>query len=244
MCEEKETIRLSYGLLEMVERIVDEQIATNNTAAGVLLDGYPRDIAQVEGFEEKYGEQPTLLLLDCSKLQLGRGRLDDSIAAFRRRLELFRECTLPMLKALDDSGRLVIVDGDTDSPQVQDEFCQKLLQEIERLTDEDEHQQPAPTEPLPNGVLKNQDTTIHDLELEEDHVIIQPQVHKAASKKATPAQKPANKHHMANGYGPSGISDISKTFAAYNKASVPNGHVPTGGASNHVNEHYPMDSNM
>ncbi|XP_039278918.1 uncharacterized protein LOC111048840 [Nilaparvata lugens] len=238
---------------EMVERIVDEQIASNSTAAGVLLDGYPRDIAQVEGFEEKYEQQPTLLLLDCSKLQLGRGRLDDSIAAFRRRLHLFRECTLPMLKALDDHARLVIVDGDTDSPQVQDEFCQKLLQEIERLSSDDTLA-PAPPpahEPLPNGVLPRgrtplhheQDTTIHDLELDdEEHHKPAPEHH-----------KPAPVHHkakggapkgVANGYGPpsGGISDISKTFAAYNKGgttAVPNGHVP-----NHVNQHYPMDSNM
>lgn len=50
-----------------------------------------------------------MVLLDCSKLQLGRGRRDDSVAAFRRRLEVFRELSLPMLKTLDQDQRLVIV---------------------------------------------------------------------------------------------------------------------------------------
>lgn len=50
-----------------------------------------------------------MVLLDCSKLQLGRGRPDDTVSAFRRRLETFRERSLPMLKALDAEGRLTIV---------------------------------------------------------------------------------------------------------------------------------------
>lgn len=48
-------------------------------------------------------------MLDCSKLQLGRGRIDDTVASFRRRLELFRELTLPMLKKMDTAERLIIV---------------------------------------------------------------------------------------------------------------------------------------
>lgn len=52
---------------------------------------------------------PPIILLDCSKLQLGRGRLDDTVSSFRRRLELFRELTLPMLKVVDSEGRLSIV---------------------------------------------------------------------------------------------------------------------------------------
>lgn len=52
---------------------------------------------------------PPIVLLDCSKLQLGRGRLDDTVSSFRRRLEQFRELTLPMLKILDAEGRLSIV---------------------------------------------------------------------------------------------------------------------------------------
>lgn len=58
-----------------------------------------------------------MVLLDCSKLQLGRGRRDDSVAAFRRRLEVFRELSLPMLKTLDQDQRLVIVSA-FDTPYI------------------------------------------------------------------------------------------------------------------------------
>uniref|UniRef100_A0A182K1R9 Adenylate kinase isoenzyme 5 n=1 Tax=Anopheles christyi TaxID=43041 RepID=A0A182K1R9_9DIPT len=76
---------------------------------GVIIDGYPRDMEQVADFERKYNQKPPIILLDCSKLQLGRGRLDDTVSSFRRRLELFRELTLPMLKEMDTAGRLTIV---------------------------------------------------------------------------------------------------------------------------------------
>lgn len=57
----------------------------------------------------QYKQQPYMVLLDCSKLQLGRGRIDDTVSSFRRRLELFREQTLPMLRFMDASNRLQIV---------------------------------------------------------------------------------------------------------------------------------------
>lgn len=61
------------------------------------------------GIYLQFKQKPTIILLDCSKLQLGRGRLDDSVTAFRRRLEIFRQLSLPMLKAMDNVGRLTIV---------------------------------------------------------------------------------------------------------------------------------------
>ncbi|XP_049866932.1 adenylate kinase isoenzyme 5 [Pectinophora gossypiella] len=99
---------------------------------GMLLDGYPRDLEQLQLFEREFNVKPRMVLLDCSKLQLGRGRRDDSVAAFRRRLEVFRELSLPMLKSIDQQHRLVIVDGDTDSPDVQEEFTRILLEEMEK----------------------------------------------------------------------------------------------------------------
>ena len=62
----------------------------------------------------QHGRQSDIVLLDCSELELGRtlGRredLDDTVAACRRRLELYRTVTLPAAKALDDARRLLVV---------------------------------------------------------------------------------------------------------------------------------------
>jgi adenylate kinase family enzyme len=59
--------------------------------------------------------RPTCVLVDCSELELGRnlgqrhGRADDHLEAYKRRLELYRELSLPLLKTLDEQNRLKIV---------------------------------------------------------------------------------------------------------------------------------------
>jgi hypothetical protein len=131
----------------------------------------------------QFKQQPNVILLDCSKLQLGRGRLDDSVAAFRRRLELFRELSLPMLKTLDTENRLTIVDGDTDTPAVQEDFNRVVLQHIEHLKRTGgmivpqqslpkQQQQPLP--PIANGTNPmipraggQYDATLHDIESDD-----------------------------------------------------------------------------
>ncbi|XP_018336162.1 adenylate kinase isoenzyme 5 isoform X2 [Agrilus planipennis] len=126
--------------LEIILKIVESYIAANANALGILLDGYPRNMQQAIEFEEKFGQKPTLILLDCSKLQLGRGRLDDSVTAFRRRLEIFRQFSLPMLRSLDSVGRLTIVDGDTDASAVREDFLSVIQQHVEYLSEMETNQ--------------------------------------------------------------------------------------------------------
>ncbi|GAB0098163.1 adenylate kinase isoenzyme 5 [Sergentomyia squamirostris] len=115
----------------ITEKYLQENFYKMRDKKGILVDGYPRDLDQLEKFEEKYKQRPHIILLDCSKLQLGRGRLDDTVSSFRRRLELFREKTLPMLKQIDNTGRLTIIDGDTESPSVAREFERIIGQQVQ-----------------------------------------------------------------------------------------------------------------
>ncbi|CAO1363590.1 unnamed protein product [Diamesa tonsa] len=118
---------------DTLEKLIETNLIQLMDRRGIIIDGYPRHMDQVQEFEDKYKQKPQVILLDCSKLQLGRGRLDDTVSSFRRRLELFREFTLPMLKIMDGSTRLTIVDGDTDSSSVQREFERIVRQQIEDL---------------------------------------------------------------------------------------------------------------
>ncbi|CAH0726317.1 unnamed protein product, partial [Brenthis ino] len=145
---------LSAGELvpkDLVTKLVNA--AVNDVARsghGIVLDGYPRNLEQMELYEKEFKVTPRMVLLDCSKLQLGRGRRDDSVAAFRRRLEVFRELSLPMLKSLDQQHRLIIVDGDTDSSDVQAEFTRVLLEEMEKA-----EAIASMPQPVQNGTIKD-----------------------------------------------------------------------------------------
>ncbi|XP_029405803.2 adenylate kinase isoenzyme 5 isoform X2 [Bactrocera dorsalis] len=135
---ESYTVKEALSAGEMVpekaiNNILDTNIRQLMDRKGILIDGFPRNLQQVKHFENKYKQRPPIVLLDCSKLQLGRGRVDDTVSSFRRRLELFREQTLPMLKTMDNSNRLQIVDGDTDSPSVQREFEKIIRQHIQTI---------------------------------------------------------------------------------------------------------------
>ena len=53
--------------------------------------------------------------------------------AYKRRLELYRELTLPMLKTMDEQNRLKIVDGDSDNGQVMKELRRAIHREVAAL---------------------------------------------------------------------------------------------------------------
>ncbi|XP_011305325.1 adenylate kinase isoenzyme 5 isoform X2 [Fopius arisanus] len=157
---------------DIIMQLVEQQVILNRDNDGIVMDGFPRDLSQMQEFESKFGQEPPLILLDCSKLQLGRGKLDDSVPAFRKRLEIFREVTLPMLKTLDNDNRLRTIDGDTDVPSVQQEFAAAIyqLKRQARRTEDASHSanddHPNLAAPgningglrdmrLPNGISKN-----------------------------------------------------------------------------------------
>ncbi|XP_021702934.1 uncharacterized protein LOC5571857 isoform X3 [Aedes aegypti] len=163
-----------------IEQLIENQLAQLSDKRGVIIDGYPRDMKQVRDFEQKYHQSPPIILLDCSKLQLGRGRLDDTVSSFRRRLELFRELTLPMLKEMDTAGRLTIVDGDTDSPTVQREFERIVRDNIQKVLSETNRDiTPVKIGTFKNAIQqgrnsaaqKNADAIVHDLDADVPGVV-------------------------------------------------------------------------
>ncbi|XP_017155414.1 adenylate kinase isoenzyme 5 isoform X1 [Drosophila miranda] len=189
---------------------------------GIIIDGYPRNLQQVKYFENKYQQRPPIILLDCSKLQLGRGRIDDTVSSFRRRLELFREQTLPMLKTMDNSNRLQIVDGDTDSPSVQREFERLIRSHIQQLLNRSDDTDA--TAPLGNQMMRNEqtDAILHDLETN------------------VPGAVPTISHHvsMMNGHLKNRGSAL---VSGKNPSQMMNGHVPGRPGTGPVAQPVPVD---
>ena len=79
---------------------------------------------------------PVAVLLDCSESELAKslesreGNVDDNKEAVARRLQHYREITLPMLKSLDEEDRLRVVDGDRDVKDVIQDLQETLQLEI------------------------------------------------------------------------------------------------------------------
>ncbi|KAL8558593.1 hypothetical protein ACOMHN_046311 [Nucella lapillus] len=100
-----------------------------------LVEGFPRNLEQLEDFNKQIGGQSFTIFLDCEESILHyrlsmRGkhseRIDDNLTAIGKKLTFFKNTTLPILKAIDDSGKLVEVNGDRDEDEIHFDLCKVL----------------------------------------------------------------------------------------------------------------------
>ncbi len=104
--------------------MLEERLANDDARAGFILDGYPRNIAQVQALDELLTrlEQPldAVVQLDVPAEEIiGRveirfqaeGRADDNPDTVRRRLAVYAEQTAPVADWYARHGMLKVVDG-------------------------------------------------------------------------------------------------------------------------------------
>jgi adenylate kinase len=108
---------------DLVVALVAERIAQDDAACGFLLDGFPRNVVQAEALDAAIGEGALELsvLLDVDEEELvarllnravEQGRTDDNEETIRRRLEVYRRETEPLVAYYPDHGvRVMAVDG-------------------------------------------------------------------------------------------------------------------------------------
>lgn len=118
---------MNQGLLvpdEIIMRLIGEQLAAPHAARGMVMDGFPRTIAQAEAVDQLLGEQgeqvSRVLLFDVPEEELVRrllarasleGRSDDTPAAIERRLGVYRRSTAPLVGYYRDRGVLTTIRG-------------------------------------------------------------------------------------------------------------------------------------
>ncbi|HEU5455470.1 MAG TPA: adenylate kinase [Nocardioides sp.] len=116
---------------EITNKMVRNRIDEPDAEPGFLLDGYPRTLAQVEELDGMVeftghrldaavvltvdGEEIVQRLLQRAEVE---GRADDTEAVIRRRQEVYREQTEPLIEVYRDRGILVEVDGIGEVDQV------------------------------------------------------------------------------------------------------------------------------
>jgi adenylate kinase len=116
---------------KLVEDMVCERLDQPDTNSGWLLDGFPRTVNQALFLEEllqklsQHGERVINLEVPDDVVVerlLERGRKDDTEEVIRRRLEVYRHETAPLIDYYSDRQRLLKVNGNQSQEQVTDEI--------------------------------------------------------------------------------------------------------------------------
>ncbi|MBD2569201.1 adenylate kinase [Anabaena lutea] len=114
---------------QLVQDLVEERLNQPDTKTGWILDGFPRKVTQAAFLAEllqKIGQGGERVVnLDApddvviTRL-LGRGRKDDNEEVIRRRLEVYREETAPLIDYYRDRQKLLTVNGNQSQAEVTD----------------------------------------------------------------------------------------------------------------------------
>ena len=128
---------------QLLMDIVQERMKQPDASAGWILDGFPRTVPQAEFFDKllcdvggagsKSGKDCDLRAVNLDVPDnvlvarlLSRGRQDDNEETIRRRLQVYREQTEPLIEFYRDRQQLVAVDGNRVMELVTAELQQAL----------------------------------------------------------------------------------------------------------------------
>ncbi|MCL5970649.1 MAG: nucleoside monophosphate kinase [Patescibacteria group bacterium] len=112
-------------------KIVSEYLSRSEYEKGYILDGFPRTLAQAKAFKNGIDKVIYLRVSDKEALwrlsyRNGEAREDETLAAIRKRIELFHKFTEPVLDFYHKKGRLIEVDGEKTIEDIKKEILHKL----------------------------------------------------------------------------------------------------------------------
>ncbi len=118
---------------DVIIGIISDRLDHADSARGVVFDGFPRTTAQVTALdtmlaergqkidgaiELKVDEAALVGRVEQRKLETGGARGDDTSETLRKRLEVYRTNTAPLLDFYRAQGKLSSLDGMAPIPQV------------------------------------------------------------------------------------------------------------------------------
>ncbi len=111
---------------DVVIQIISERLDAPDAQAGVILDGFPRTVAQAKALDEllarkgmklhavielEVDEAALVARIEKRAAETGGARADDNVETLRNRLEVYREQTAPIIPYYRGKGALKTVDG-------------------------------------------------------------------------------------------------------------------------------------
>lgn len=119
----------------LVISMIRERLNQADTQRGWILDGFPRNATQANSLDDLLAEIDQAY--DCAAnldvpdeiliaRMLGRGRQDDTEATIRRRLEVYRERTAPLISFYRDRQRLKSIDGNAEVADITEAIKQSV----------------------------------------------------------------------------------------------------------------------
>jgi len=127
----KETLNAGYLISDdKTLEIVTDYLNRNEYKKGYILDGFPRTVKQAEDF--KNGIKFVFYLNVSDKEALWRlayrneERDDETLAALRKRIELFHKFTEPVLDFYKEKGLLVEINGEKKVEEINKEIIRKI----------------------------------------------------------------------------------------------------------------------
>ncbi|ABL03467.1 MULTISPECIES: adenylate kinase [Mycobacterium] len=108
---------------DLTNQLVDDRLDQPDTAAGFILDGYPRSVEQAKALHEMLRRRDTdidaVLEFRVSQDELlqrlkGRGRADDTDEVILNRMKVYRDETAPLLEFYDTEVKTVDAIGTLD----------------------------------------------------------------------------------------------------------------------------------
>lgn len=114
--------------------IVSDYLKRSEYKNGYILDGFPRTINQAKSFKEvldkvfylKVSDKEALWRLAFRNGENGGNREDDTLAAIKKRIDLFHRFTEPVLDYYREKGVLAQVDGEQTIKEIHREILKHL----------------------------------------------------------------------------------------------------------------------